>query len=150
MTSEDGATTAPTPIGDGVITYHCLCTQLVMATNIPLGRMPKRQVDTAAISTIGMSVGSSPAALTIQGLSVDDTAVVLKLEDGFEKRYPARCSRCGLMAGYQLDKSQFAGTGEKTGPNVDVLYILPGGLMTTEEMGSGRDMEKEVGLVAST
>lgn len=133
-----------------MITYHCLCTQLVMVTNTTFANMLKRQVDAAAISTVGITDSSAAATLTMQGLSTDDKAVILKLEDGFEKRYPVRCSRCGLMAGYQLDRSQFAGTEEKSGPNAEVLYILPGGLMTTEEMRSGKDMEKEVGLVAST
>lgn len=132
----------------GVTTYHCLCTHLVLATNMSLENMPKRHVDAAAISTVGIPTGSSSATLTMQGLSADDKATVLKLEDGFEKRYPVRCSRCGLMAGYHLDKSQFSETKEKLGPNVDILYILPGGLTTTLEMRDGRNMEKEVGLVA--
>lgn len=67
--------------------------------------------------------------------------MVLKLEDGFEKRYPLQCRRCDLQVGYHLDKSQF---GEKdAGVRADVLYLLPGGLMSTEEMKAGKDMEKE-------
>ena len=146
MAANDGGNGAPANAGNGsVITYHCLCTHLVMATNITLANMPKRQVDAAATST----TGSLATTLTMPGLSTDDKAMILKLEDGFEKRYPVRCSRCGLMAGYQLDKSQFAGTEEKTGPNAEVLYVLPGGLMTTEEMRGGKDMEREIGVVAS-
>ena len=84
----------------------------------------------------------------MQALSVDDKATVLKLDDGFEKRYAVRCTRCGLAAGYQLDKSQFSGTEGQSGPRTDVVYILPGGLSTTEETREGRSMEAEAGKVA--
>ena len=83
----------------------------------------------------------------MQALSADEKATIVKLEDGFEKRYAVRCTRCGLAAGYQLDKSQFPGTESQDGPRTDVVYILPGGLMTTEEMKEGRSMEAEVGRV---
>ena len=112
--------------------------------------MPKRKFDAAAISTVGITSGMAASVLTMRGLSVDDKAILLTLDDGFEKRYPVRCSRCGLMAGYHLDKSQFIGTETKDGPNSEVLYILPGGLMTTDVMQSGKDMEKEIGLIASS
>lgn len=41
--------------------------------------------------------------------------------------------------GYQLDKSQFEGV-EEQGRREDVVYLLPGGLMTTKEMAAGKDM----------
>lgn len=83
----------------------------------------------------------------MQALTTDTAATVLKLDDGFEKRYPVRCARCGLAAGYFLDASAFAGREGEVGPRRDVLYVLPGGLMTTEEMREGRRMEAEVGKV---
>ena len=83
----------------------------------------------------------------MQALSVDDKATVLRLDDGYEKRYAVRCTRCGLAAGYQLDKSQSSGTESQSGPRSDVVYILPGGLLTTEEMREGRSMDAEVGKV---
>lgn len=130
-----------------ILTYHCLCTQLSLATTAPLETLPKRQIDAAAIATCGDFAAATKPSLTIQALSTDEIATVVKLEDGFEKRYAVRCTRCGLAAGYQLDKSQFAGTESQTGPRTDVVFILPGGLMTTEEMRGGTSMEAEIGKV---
>jgi hypothetical protein len=135
------STTSPA----NILTYHCLCTQLSLATTTPLDDMPKRQLDAAAIATCGDFASATRPSLTMQALSVDDKATILKLEDGFEKRYAVRCTRCGLAAGYQLDKSQFGGSESESGPRADVVYILPGGLLTTEEMREGRSMEAEVG-----
>jgi len=141
--------TSPNGSGAGVIIYHCICTQIVAATTTSFEQLPKRQTDGTAIATSGTFGSASKPTLSVQGLSADSTAVVLKLDDGFEKRYAVRCDRCGLTAGYRLDKSQFTGSEIDTGPNEDVLYLLPGGLMTTEEMRGGKDMAKEVELVAA-
>jgi hypothetical protein len=131
-----------------IFTYHCLCTQLSLATTAPLEVLPKRQLDAAAIATCGDFASASRPTLTMQAVSVEDKAHILKLDDGFEKRYAVRCTRCGLAAGYQLDKSQFSRTEGQSGPRTDVVYILSGGLLTTEEMREGRSMEAEVGKVA--
>jgi len=48
-----------------------------------------------------------------------------------------------LTVGYQLDKSQFEATKAETGRHEGVLYIIPGGFMTTPEMLDGKNMEKE-------
>jgi hypothetical protein len=109
--------------------------------------MPKRQLDAAAIATCGDFDSAARPSLTMQALSVDGEPTVLKLDDGFEKRYAVRCNRCGLAAGYQLDKSHISGSESASGPRGDVVYILPGGLLTTEEMREGRSMEAEVGKV---
>ena len=138
------STTSPA----NIFTYHCLCTQLSLATTASLESLPKRQLDAAAIATLGDFASASKPTLTMQALSVDDKAAVLKLDDGFEKRYAVRCTRCGLAAGYHLDKGQFGGTESQSGPRTDVVYILPGGLLTTEEMREGRSMDAEVGKVA--
>jgi hypothetical protein len=138
------STTSPA----NIFTYHCLCTQLSLATIAPLESLPKRQLDAAAIATCGDFASASRPTLTMQALSVEDKPTVLKLDDGFEIRYAVRCTRCGLAAGYQLDKSQCSGTEAQSGPRTDVVYILPGGLLTTEEMREGRNMDAEVGKVA--
>lgn len=130
-----------------ILTYHCLCTQLSLATTSPLEDLPKRQSDATVIATVGDFSSPTRPSLTLQALSADAKATVLKLDDGFEKRYAVRCTRCGLAAGYHLDKSQFAGTETESGPRTDVLYVLPGGLMTTGEMREGRSMEAEVGKI---
>jgi hypothetical protein len=145
--SNSNGLSASTTNPANILTYHCLCTQLSLATTIPLESLPKRQLDGAAIATNGDFASALKPTLTMQALSVDDSATILKLDDGFEKRYAVRCTRCGLAAGYQLDKSQFGGTESQIGPRTDVVYILPGGLLTTEEMREGRSMEAEVGKV---
>lgn len=135
-----------------IFTYHCLCTQLSLATTKPLETLPKRQIDTSAIATCGDFASPTKPTLTLQALSADEKATIVKLEDGFEKRFAVRCKRCGLAAGYHLDKSQFSGMESQTGPRTDVVYVHPGGLMTTEEMKGGRSMETEVakvGMVAT-
>lgn len=143
----NGSSTSTTSPAN-ILTYHCLCTQLSLATTAPLEALPKRQLDAAAIATCGDFASASKPTLTMQALSVDEKATILKLDDGFEKRYAVRCTRCGLAAGYHLDKSQFSGNEGQSGPRTDIVYILPGGLLTTEEMREGRSMEAEVGKVA--
>lgn len=138
------ATQEPTTIPANILTYHCLCNQLSLATTTPLSSLPKRQLDASAIATCGDFASPTQPSLTMQALSTDAKATVLKLDDGFEKRYSVRCTRCGLATGYHLDKSQFSGTESETGPRIDVVYVLPGGLMTTEEMREGRSMEAEI------
>lgn len=49
------------------------------------------------------------------------------------------------MVGYQLDKSQFPRENEE-GRKEDVFFVLPGGLMTSEEMEAGKDMNAVVGF----
>lgn len=79
-----------------------------------------------------------------------------------------RCGRCRLVVGYELDEGHFAGS-SKTGAagsseagsamDVDgegnrkeqertkIIYLLPGGIMSTEVMASGKKIgEKEVVL----
>lgn len=142
----NGSSTSTNPAAN-ILTYHCLCAQLSLATTTALEDLPKRQMDAAAIATVGDFASPTKPTLTMQTLSADVAATVLKLDDGFEKRYAVRCSRCGLAAGYHLDKSQFGGTEGQSGPQADVVYILPGGLLTTEEMRAGRSMEAEIGKV---
>lgn len=121
--------------------YHCLCTQLVLATTTAIDLLPRRKVDDSSIATAGGTVLE-------QRLSTDQTPLVVRLEDGFEKRYLVRCSRCGLTVGYHLDKSQFDRTVDEPGPNMDVSFMLPGGLMETDEMVSGKKIDPETGLLA--
>lgn len=44
-----------------------------------------------------------------------------------------------------MDKSQFPSEKEE-GRKEDVLFVLPGGLMTSEEMEAGKDMNPVVGF----
>lgn len=84
----------------------------------------------------------------------DFPCLILKLDDGFEKRYPVQCPRCGVCFGYQLDGSQWVEDGDekgkekekdddvrRTGRRCDVLYVLREGLVRTEDVivGGGGD-----------
>lgn len=151
-------------------TYHCLCSQLILSSNLPISRYPKRAgegLDKAHIlpltpplgdaddhndanSQTSEHPGSSLAGLKIRdgvalllNASLDHKPIIVRREDGFEKRYMQRCSRCRLIIGYQLDKSQYDGY-KSTGRREDVLYVLPGALMSTEEMTEGKDMADNI------
>lgn len=73
---------------------------------------------------------------------------VIARADGFEKRYPQRCGRCRLVVGYQLDWGQYTDanteTSERMGRRENIVYLLPGGLLSTEEMLEGRDMASHI------
>lgn len=83
----------------------------------------------------------------------DFPCLILKLDDGFEKRYPVQCPRCGVCFAYQLDGSQWVENGNekekekdddvrRTGRRCDVLYVLREGLVRTEDVavvGGGED-----------
>ncbi|RDL38874.1 uncharacterized protein BP5553_03214 [Venustampulla echinocandica] len=101
---------------------------------------------------------------------------LLRREDGFEKRVLWRCGRCRIVVGYELLPSLGAVTGQgEAGERMDVddagidegkgkeggrreeyrgkvLYILPGGLMSTDFMMEGKLGEADVdaGINAGT
>ncbi|EME43884.1 hypothetical protein DOTSEDRAFT_71631 [Dothistroma septosporum NZE10] len=113
---------------------------------MPLQELPKRQSDASTICKItSAETLSLSASVLTSAVYTEDKAVVLKLEDGFEKRYAVRCSRCGLMLGYQLDRSQFEESQNELGMREDVVYVLQGGLHTTEEMEASKLVEAKVG-----
>lgn len=128
-------------------TYHCICNQLALATFGPLADTPTRSRDASAICPLAPPTAGS--AVLADTTHVDAAPVVLKLADGFEKRYAVRCGRCELQIGYLLDWGSFGegGSGSAGGRRGDVVFLLPGGLMGTEEMRAGRDMGKEIGVV---
>jgi hypothetical protein len=131
-----------------IYTYHCICSELVLATFGPLENLPKRKGDGAVICKITNSDLPIPSGVVLSGSTFEtDNPVMLKLDDGFEKRYGLQCRRCDLQIGYYLDKSQFEE--KEQGIRADVMYILPGGLMSTDEMKAGKNMEKHVELKTS-
>lgn len=155
-----------------VNTYHCLCTQLIVASTTPLEQLSRRggeALDKAYIlpvppplSTEGGMDGasdlaakrSSPHYALLLSMTLDRKPQIVARQDGYEKRYLQRCARCRLVVGYHLDWSQWDGTGQnvdgekKGGRRENVVYLLPGGFMGTEDMAKGKNMSKEVGLGA--
>lgn len=61
--------------------------------------------------------------------------IIVRREDGFERRRVYRCGRCGLTIGYEME-TETAPTGA-VGKGVEgkVIYLLEGGLVATEDMG---------------
>ena len=156
-----------------VHTYHCLCTQLLLATPYELGSLPCRQ-SPALDHAIILSLGAPPRsdqdddyALERDGqdemqrqisdghvsmvedsqerieyslllsTTVDRKPIIVRREDGFEKRWTRRCGRCRLEIGYMLtiERNSAVGKGDNSGSGEGrVIYLLQGGLVETNEM----------------
>jgi hypothetical protein len=144
---------APTAAPRELHTYHCLCSHLVLASTQPLDTLTRRStLDKAYILPLPPPPRTSHAETTdprsgdyavLLSTTLDDKPVIVRRPDGFEKLYLQRCGRCTTVVGYQLDKSQFPGE-KDWGRKEDVFYILPGGLVNTEDMASGKDMNAHI------
>lgn len=64
----------------------------------------------------------------------EDAPVVVRREDGFEKRVLHRCVRCRTIIGYTLEDKSKGG---------DVFYVLPGWLQTTEAMAARKKVDEK-------
>lgn len=117
-------------------TYHCLCTTLILTTSHPLSSLPIRAPPALDKATV-LSLPSGQGHSVLRNVTLERQVIVIRREDGFEKRILLRCQRCELIVGYRLDQAHFEhGHG---GVKADeVVYILPGGLMSTEEMNVGK------------
>jgi len=163
-------------------TYHCICTALVLATTFPLSHRraldcsiilpcPTPSPQVAALA--GQTQANISEANAEQHAEDDETTdtpspsmtlllstvpssslapLLIRSDEGIEKRYPLQCSRCRLMLGYQLDWDQFGagikteegaegggrgGGSGQTGRREDVVYLLEGAVMSTEDMRKG-------------
>lgn len=127
-------------------TYHCICTQLVIASTSTLDSLKTRTADSSLILPLpDLSTTSTTTHYASLANTVADTKpVIIRLEDGFEKRYAHKCSRCEVTVAYSLDRSQFEDTKTSSGVKQDVVYLIPGGLLSTEDMKAGKDMDAEV------
>ncbi|MCJ1370616.1 hypothetical protein MMC20_001829 [Loxospora ochrophaea] len=63
--------------------------------------------------------------------TLDRRPVVVRREDGFEKRWVRRCGRCRVAVGYGVEGE---GRGGKGGEG-KVVFLLEGGLVGTGELG---------------
>lgn len=146
-------------------TYHCICTQLLLATTQDLATLPRRAapaIDQAIILPLafpkaanqegapsaGDATSTDEAGLSSYGYSVltstisDRRPIVVRREDGFEKRILVRCGRCKLVVGYRLDDTHYSIDGGRA-DLPDIIYILPGSVVTTEQMGRGEFPKQE-------
>ncbi|APA13845.1 predicted protein [Sclerotinia sclerotiorum 1980 UF-70] len=87
---------------------------------------------------------------TLLGLAQPNKQIIIRREDGFEKRGLWRCGRCAVVVGYEVfgeEKGKGVGgkadgDGEREGDDGFegmVLYLLRGALMSTGVMGDGKD-----------
>lgn len=58
--------------------------------------------------------------------------MIIRREDGFERRILVRCERCRLVVGYKLDGDHFEDSSREAG--AETLYVLPGALVDTAGM----------------
>lgn len=119
-------------------TYHCICTTLILATCYDLSSLPTRAepaIDAASILPIRDAQGSNEQFSQLHNISTDRKRVVVRREDGFEKRTLLRCLRCKLVVGYKVDDAQ--SESEKSNTD-DFVFVLPGGLVSTKQMMEGQ------------
>ncbi|KZF25459.1 hypothetical protein L228DRAFT_244304 [Xylona heveae TC161] len=171
MSTQEG----PASPSHAINTYHCICSQTLLATTYNLSDLPRRQhsgLDKALILPLkslnadatsnpkssGIAAAEAGTAGDAEGEDEEDDkqsgdtqsvfvntvispkALVVRREDGFEKRVLYRCGRCRVAVGYVLE-------GERK-----VVYLLPEGLVRTKEMleekGPANEIEKMIPLIA--
>ncbi|KAF2272481.1 uncharacterized protein EI97DRAFT_385672 [Westerdykella ornata] len=138
-----------------VYTYHCLCTHLLLATSTPLAELPTRtkSLDRAHIMPLppapaptsrqAQSTTSADHYGCIISMNLDQDPTIVQSDAGFEKRYLQRCGRCNQIVAYHLDWQQYPGATDGQGHNrfgrrEDVVYLVPGGFVSTSEMLRGK------------
>lgn len=127
-------------------TYHCLCSTLILTTTHDLQTLPHRHEpvrDSALILAPPVDITrpdtseSHPAQSTssiLLNVAPERRPIIIRREDGFEKRTLFRCSRCKVVIGYSLDDAHW----ENSEPSLRPVYLLPGGLLSTAEMVEGK------------
>ncbi|KAH6666273.1 hypothetical protein B0J14DRAFT_678240 [Halenospora varia] len=157
-------------------TYHCICSTLLLATTHTLSSLPRRSTNSGGLdAAIILPLPSSPPDLSSNlngeaeqkdgpdmpssgytitlGINKDAKPVIVRREDGFEKRQLWRCERCRAVVGYELAHTGAAQGGEKMDMDVEVegykgtvMYVLPGGVMSTDVMiQSGKEGGRKIG-----
>ena len=150
-----------------ILTYHCLCTHLLLASTQPLDALPQRalagldkayilplpplpqsELDSDAESESDRPSDQEKSKVTpssgyalLLSTTIDRNPQIVNREDGFEKRYLQRCGRCKLIVGYNLDWAQFAES-KKEGRREDIVYLLQNGLVSTDDMAAAKPIEK--------
>jgi hypothetical protein len=127
-----------------VKTYHCICSNFLLATTHDVNQLPARAepvLDGALILPLppqDQTHDYQNGSTTIHNLVPERKPLVIRREDGFEKRVLLRCSRCRLVIGYQLDETHF----ECSDVNADeVIYLLPGSVVETNDMKTRKGPE---------
>ena len=132
-----------------MVMYHCICSHVVFCSTTPLATSPRRTADGSIISHLAEHpTEQGHYARLLDVLHVQHPSIIRR-EDGFDKVYLRTCPHCEVALGYHLDQSQFEETGTLSGKRADVVFLFPGGLMTTAEMEAGMDMEAEIGKIVT-
>ncbi|CAK1363443.1 unnamed protein product [Cercospora beticola] len=141
-----------------ISTYHCICSQLLLATPANFKQLSARQSDKSSvlkISTEEEALDANTSLLIKDAVEVENEATMLELEDGFEKRFFVKCRRCGIVVGYFLDWSLWneEGEGKKKGRREDVVFLLEGAVRGSEEVdgkGGEEKMGEKVGVAVGS
>ncbi|KAH8659340.1 hypothetical protein BGZ60DRAFT_531245 [Tricladium varicosporioides] len=154
-------------------TYHCICSTLLLATTHVLSSLPRRSTNSGGLdAAIILPLPSSPPDFSLSGnepgkeqveippegytitlgIIKDAKPMIVRREDGFEKRQLWRCERCKIVVGYELTHAAVGAQGGEMDVDGDegykgrVMYILPGGLMSTNVMVKmGKEGGRKVG-----
>ena len=132
-----------------VHTYHCLCTTLILTTTQELQTLPHREdpvqdaaqilsppIDITRSDTIETETAHSARSVLLN-TAPERKPVIIRREDGFERRTLFRCTRCKLVVGYSLDEAHWENAEGQSRP----VYLLPGGLLSTADMSQGKQPE---------
>ncbi|KAJ5693437.1 hypothetical protein N7462_002860 [Penicillium macrosclerotiorum] len=141
------------------------CNHLLLATTRDLSKLPRRggeAQDKAIIvpleaheadlddelegqepSTTTATRKSQHVTLLLSTTLPDRRATLVRREDGIEKRFLLRCGRCRAIMGYYLDKAHWGTTRKQSykdeEPEMEerppAVYLLPGSVVETEQMG---------------
>lgn len=140
---------------NGVYTYHCICAQLLFASTTPLSTLARRSKEHSSDDAYILSLRAPPDpeeadassfashhAMILSASPLPTPSIVRLEAGGFDKRWSWRCARCDLVWGYQLDWAQWVRSREsatrREGRREDVVYVLPGSVKATDEMGHGQ------------
>ncbi|PMD20151.1 hypothetical protein NA56DRAFT_186268 [Hyaloscypha hepaticicola] len=98
---------------------------------------------------------------TLLSMTQDKKVTIVRREDGFEKRICWRCERCNLIVGYELQgqgerggaamegveglDGEGKGKGREEGYGGKVLFLLAGGVQSTDFMMVRREGGKKIG-----
>ncbi|KAH8775079.1 hypothetical protein BGZ57DRAFT_1004849 [Hyaloscypha finlandica] len=159
------------PLPPKVHTYHCVCTSFLLASTHSLSTLPRRSTSNSPASdaAIILPLPSSPPTLSpgdadlpqegyslLLGMAQDKKVTIVRKEDGFEKRICWRCERCGVIVGYELQTQTQGGEamdldggekgkGKEEGYQGKVVYLLPGGVQSTDVMMGRTNGGKRIG-----
>ena len=115
-------------------TYHCICHTLILATHHILEALPSR-----ASSKDSAKILPPAAQAQVVHTIKDPRPIIIRREDGFEKRTLVRCERCRVPVAYKLDVDHFEDAIKEAGQST--LYVLPGSLVDTEAMTADKTPE---------